>query len=142
MPDDNSTRGWIEIAGGAFLAVITGWFGLRKQQVASSSDTEARKTEAEARRLETEVLEHELDAQDRARLGTRIARLETALDAKDVLIDGLRERMATLLDNHTRLQIEMGRALSKCAGCSYCNCNCPKCKDCTNRKPGGTNDPS
>lgn len=145
MPDDNSTRGWLEIGGGAVVALLTGWFGLRKQQVATESDVEARKTEAETRKLESEVLEHELDYQDRYRLGTRIARLEAALDAKDVLLDGLRDKMTVLSDNHTRLQIEMGRALAKCAGCSYCNCICDKCKDCTNRKPqggGSLNDPN
>lgn len=137
MPDNDSTRGWLEIGGGAVVALLTGWFGLRRQQVASEADVEARKTEAETRKLESEVLEHELDSQDRARLDTRIARLEAALDAKDGQIDALRDKLLSLSDNHTRLQIEMGRAIAKCTGCGYCNCKCESCSPCTNRKPQG-----
>ncbi len=135
--DDESTRGTIQAIGGVILAAVAGWFGLRKQQVQSSHEADARKHEAEVRRLESEVLEHELDSKDRQRLGTRIARLEFALDAKDEQIRLLQDKLVQLSDDRGRLQLDMGKAIAKCGGCSYCNCGCSSCSPCTNRKPKG-----
>ena len=120
--DDESTRGTVEAVGGVIgllVTMVAGWFGLRKQQVQS------------------ETQEHETDSKDRQRLGDRIDKLEKALDSKDEQIETLQNKIMQLSDDRGRLQLDMGKAIAKCGGCSYCNCTCQLCLPCTNKNPKG-----
>ena len=122
--DDETTRSGAEIAIAAILAIFTGLFGLRQKQL-------------ESRRAEVEVEDKEHDLHEKDRLVSRIEKLESALDTKNDQLDSFRKRSEELTEEHSRLQINMGKAISKCSGCEYCNCPCSDCVPCKNKKPIG-----
>ena len=127
-------RGMIEMIIGAGITIAAGWFGLKKQ--ISQAEKDAADNAAKAKERDQDLAEHELDISEKAKLVDRVTHLERYLDSKNEEIFSLTSRILSLGEEQSRLKFQLAEAMSKCMGCLFCNCSCPFCKDCKNKKPG------
>lgn len=111
--------------------IVAAWFGLKKQLSADEKSNQENVT----RQKDLSVKEHELDLAEKSKLVDRINHLEQYLDSKDTDLENVKDKVFKLSEERLRLKLELVRAVVKCADCGYCSCDCPTCKDCTNKKP-------